>query len=611
MEGRTGEAAPSAAPALWRRVEQTVEGGWRLITLLWKPLPHSLANGRVLFYNVTCQTESSQVLNDHGSCTDLQNTSTFCRLRLPAERCTCSLTASTSAGTSPEARVWLLGAFEKEPPAPTHITATPVNESCLSVRWTAPVDRSASSFVVQWFAAREKSNIVLHWERRNISSREIVITEGVKPMECYVVSVIALYGERGSGQKESEHIYTRQGAPSAGPEVKVQQIYGSTVELVWSRVPVEQLHGFVRNYTISFSTAGESVKRVLVPGHTHYYSLKNLLPGNHDIFVQANTDAGVGAAGPIVNVHISEGFHDFSVLLYILLSPVLTVVTLVLLVCLVHTKIVKPKLCHNVPDPSHSSLAKWNPQLTLEPMIRPAEAERAEIKYAEIVALEDSKLQNSEEDLAFQTGCTLQTYSSHICSPLPVSETLQHTGKMPIQTLAMAQTISHTDLSSHATSYVCIQFPETHEGPQTPLISPSYCQSSNRQRSAMSIYEVQRPLGGASELPGSQWGSGTTASASPPSQAEELKALHHLVKKHQNPLSLIDVSSISHSSSLICHLDKATSPQLRLSQRIYKSTPTLLPDLCTRPNILSDSFTPEPSSSPHPVFVDFSYCPLE
>lgn len=430
-------------------------------------------------------------------------------------------------------------------------------------------------------------------------------------MERYVVSIIALYGEQGSGQKESEHIYTRQGVPSAGPEVKVQQIYGSTVELVWSRVPVELLHGFVRNYTISFSTAGESVKRVLVPGHTHYYSLKNLLPGNHDIFVQANTDAGVGAAGPIVKVHISEGFNDFSVLLYILLSPVLSVVTLVLLVCLVHTKIVKPKLCHNVPDPSHSSLAKWNPQLNLEPMVRPAEAEKAEIKFAEIVPLEESKLQNLEKDFTYQTGCNLQTYSSHICSPLPVSGTLQHTGKPLIQTLAMAETISHTDLSSHAMSYVCIQFPETLESPQTPLISPSYCcQSSNRQRSTMSIYEAQLPLGGGSELSASLQGSGTAASASPPSQAEELKAFRH-EKKYQNPLSLIDFSSISHSSSLICHPDKVTSPQLPLSQRIYKSTPSLLPDLRTRPYILSDSFTPETSFSPHPVFVDFSYCPLE
>lgn len=46
---------------------------------------------------------------------------------------------------------------------------------------------------------------------------------------------------------------------------------------------------------------------VFVSGAAHRYSLRNLLPGNYDIFMQANTDAGAGTAGPIANVHIGEG----------------------------------------------------------------------------------------------------------------------------------------------------------------------------------------------------------------------------------------------------------------------------------------------------------------
>lgn len=48
------------------------------------------------------------------------------------------------------------------------------------------------------------------------------------------------------------------------------------------------------------------ISDVFVPGHVHGYSLKNLLPGNYDIFMRANTDTGAGAAGPIINVHIGE-----------------------------------------------------------------------------------------------------------------------------------------------------------------------------------------------------------------------------------------------------------------------------------------------------------------
>ncbi len=49
---------------------------------------------------------------------------------------------------------------------------------------------------------------------------------------------------------------------------------------------------------------------VSVPGCAHRYALEGLPPGNYDIFMQANTDAGAGAAGPITNVHIGEdGTH--------------------------------------------------------------------------------------------------------------------------------------------------------------------------------------------------------------------------------------------------------------------------------------------------------------
>lgn len=62
---------------------------------------------------------------------------------------------------------------------------------------------------------------------------------------------------------------------------------------------------------------------VFVPGHVRGYSLKNLLPGNYDIFMRVNTDAGAGAAGPIINVHIGEDrTHTWSwrnnILLYVL-----------------------------------------------------------------------------------------------------------------------------------------------------------------------------------------------------------------------------------------------------------------------------------------------------
>lgn len=43
---------------------------------------------------------------------------------------------------------------------------------------------------------------------------------------------------------------------------------------------------------------------MFVPGNVHHYTLRNLSPGNYNIFMRANTDAGRGQAGAVANVHI-------------------------------------------------------------------------------------------------------------------------------------------------------------------------------------------------------------------------------------------------------------------------------------------------------------------
>lgn len=49
--------------------------------------------------------------------------------------------------------------------------------------------------------------------------------------------------------------------PSVGPVVDVQQITGSSVDLSWKPIPVEQTHGFIQGYTLSYSSANQSVRR--------------------------------------------------------------------------------------------------------------------------------------------------------------------------------------------------------------------------------------------------------------------------------------------------------------------------------------------------------------
>nr|XP_019953542.1 PREDICTED: interleukin-6 receptor subunit beta-like [Paralichthys olivaceus] len=569
QQGRTAEDAPSAAPAFWRQVKQTDSKGWRLTSLLWKALPPFLANGRLLFYNVTCQTESAQILNDRGSCRDLHQTRTSCTFLLPAECCSCALTASNSAGTSPRAQIWLLGASETEPPSPRQLTARPLDDNSVNVSWTAPAKRSVSGFILEWFAVRDENSSVLHWERLNSSQTTFVITEGVKPMERYAVSVKALYSERWVGKNRTLHMYTRQAAPSAGPVVEVQQIYGGRVELSWSPVPVELLRGFIRNYTLYYTAANQPARSVLVPGNVYRYTLENLSPGNCDIFMQANTDAGTGAAGPIANVHI--GSEEISKIMYVILSLMVTgTLVLALMVCLAQNKI-KRKLCQFVPDPSNSSLAQWIPKTTSESMKQPSDAERTQIENSEVI------LSGETEPLNFDPSQTTknfmicnQTYSSlldpsgfHLPQSVPLSEKLFSRGPF-------RKTFT-TDLSPCPPLYSNVVFSHTHN-PAAPILSPSPPQSRDGRH--VSIGDVKLPLGG-------------DGAASP---------------QHQS--STIFSGSMSPSSASQSHPADVTSSKHLRPQSHCTSGLSLQPDTFTHPNSPADNV----SSLLPLVLVDFSYC---
>ncbi|XP_030574910.1 interleukin-6 receptor subunit beta-like [Archocentrus centrarchus] len=575
-QGRTGEDAPSAAPVFWRQVKQTNSNGWRLVSLLWKPLPHILANGKVLFYNVTCQTKNAQLLRDHGNCNDLDHLSTSCSLHLPAAHCSCTLTASTSAGTSPTSRISLHGASETEPPSLSHVTASPLNDSCLEVRWRPLTDPFVTSYVVEWFAVREQNSSMLHWEKLNRFSKSLVITEGLKPMERYAISVRALYGEQGVGKNTTLYAYTRQGTPSVGLNIKVLQISGRTVELTWSPIPVELLHGFLCNYTLHYRTRDQPARSVFVPAHAHWYTLENLSPGNYAIFMQANTEAGAGAFGTVANVHI--GSEEISTVMYVVIPLMLTILALMLMACLAQHRIVKEKLCQDVPDPSNSSLSHWVPKTTLESMNPLVLPEKPAVRYSEVIVLNELQNSNLDQDHSCQGICNLQTYSS-----------LQSTLKVRISGKKLTRS-SATELSPCSSSYSSVIISKPLQNPPEPLLHPSSHQY-NCQDDTGGVTDVKLQLGGASE----------------PSEShskDKPKTSHLFLQQHQIPASFSDLSSVPRSSVLLSHTDEVSSLKLPFSQSSFN--PLLQPN-----NFSHRSDSTSFSQFLPSVFVDLSYYPVE
>ncbi|KAM4540477.1 interleukin-6 receptor subunit beta isoform 2-T2 [Fundulus diaphanus] len=486
VQGRTAEDTPSAAPVLWREVGHVSRDRRRLVSLLWKPLPRFLANGRVVLYDVFCQAEDGQILSDYGSCRKLQRANTSCSLPLPDGRWSCALAASNSAGTSPEDRVWIPGSSETEPPAPVGFTATPLGDSSMEVRWSPPPDLSATGYVVEWFAVREKSSSVLQWEKLDGSCTKLVIAEGLNPMERYAVSLKALYGEQGAGKNVTLHVYTRQGTPSAGPSVRVQQISGSSVELSWTPVPVELLHGFIRNYALFYGTKNQPAKSITVPGHVHRYTLENMPAGVYEVFIRASTVAGTGPPGNLANVHI--GFEEISLVMCVVVPLLLISVMLVLMVLLAHTKIAKQKLFKGVPDPSNSTLSHWNPETSAESKRLVVEQEKLEVNCPEVILVD--KLQDLERSHIYL----------HICNPQmfpylqPSSPPAKASDKGYIRNTIITQ--SENDLSTSPCIYSNVLCSQFNQNLPPPFLPASYQASEN---STACIDDTKQPAGGVRE----------------------------------------------------------------------------------------------------------------
>ncbi|XP_029972603.1 interleukin-31 receptor subunit alpha isoform X2 [Salarias fasciatus] len=572
LDGRTGEAAPSAAPVVWRRLRESPHSGLRRVSLLWKPLPP--ASGRVLFYNVTCQTEKDGVLNNLNGCKHLDATKTSCSVHLPADRCSCSLTASTFGGASPEARLWIP---ESSKQAPSSVGVSQLSDSSVEVGWTPPVGPSVSGFVVEWFAVGENGSGVVHWEKVGQSSRSLVITEGLTPEVCYAVSVRVLYEEKQiAGENRTQFFYTREGAPSAGPKLTCSSPSDHTVELRWQPLPVHRLCGFLQNYTLYITESGEPWRNLTLDRGSDHYTREKLPPGNYQFSLGANTGGRFGRAGDVCSFSIAA---EAPLVEYVLLSVILTSVLLVLMVVLARIKIMNDKLSKAIPDPSNSSVSHWIPKTDLERPKQVALPDKPEVSFPEVLLLGELEASDRDQDQSYRSISSVRTPLQKQPSPLHVDTP---ESVLLLRNLSEAKTSSIPNLSARPFVLPDILF--SHPPKTLPFMPAFGPGSGDWQRSAHSVGDAKQPPGGAesSDLPPADV-------FCPP------------LKQHQSLCSLSDLSGTSHSSS-----SQQAEAKQPVSQSAFNSFPSLQCAF-TAPNPFTAALPPFSQS----MFVDPSYCPLQ
>ncbi|XP_039238964.1 interleukin-23 receptor [Pipra filicauda] len=148
----TPEAAPAAAPDVWRRLGPAFPNGSHEVTVLIKPLPPRDARGRILGYAVAAETPGGMLV--------LCNTSsTECDITVQPGTHTLLITAHNSKGASSPARITLgQGASSQEEfPAPVALEVKPDNQSRVLVHWQPPQHSKSPPlwFIVEWVSTSQ------------------------------------------------------------------------------------------------------------------------------------------------------------------------------------------------------------------------------------------------------------------------------------------------------------------------------------------------------------------------------------------------------------------------------------------------------------------------
>ncbi|KAM6079794.1 interleukin-23 receptor isoform 2-T2 [Theristicus caerulescens] len=187
----TPEAAPAAAPDVWRRLGPAFPNGSHEVTVLIKPLPPRDARGRILGYIVAAESPRGVLL--------LCNTSnTACSVLVPPGARTLHVTAHNSKGASSPASITLgqdIGGWE-EFPAPAAMEVRPENGSRVLVAWQRPYHngRSPLWFIVEWVSNTQyRQEEQYFWKKVPYQETHMYIQEEAAAGGLINVSVYAVY----------------------------------------------------------------------------------------------------------------------------------------------------------------------------------------------------------------------------------------------------------------------------------------------------------------------------------------------------------------------------------------------------------------------------------
>ncbi|XP_074401669.1 interleukin-12 receptor subunit beta-2-like isoform X1 [Zonotrichia albicollis] len=184
---RTPEAAPAAAPAVWRRLGRSLPNGSHEVTVLIKPLSARDARGRILGYAVSAESAA-------GALWPLCLTAgTECSVLVPPGARSLLVTARNAKGASSPASIPLnWAAAPQEFPAPEALEVQQEQQSRVLVRWQRPQPSQSPLlwFILEWLSSPQHGLQEQHsWERIPKHQTHTYIPGTAAPRQVWLYAV--------------------------------------------------------------------------------------------------------------------------------------------------------------------------------------------------------------------------------------------------------------------------------------------------------------------------------------------------------------------------------------------------------------------------------------
>ncbi|XP_023481487.2 oncostatin-M-specific receptor subunit beta isoform X3 [Equus caballus] len=371
----TLEAAPSEAPDVWRDVKS--ELGNRTVTLFWKPLSKSHANGKIRFYNVIVEN-----LDKPSELEPVPIPAPANHTKLALDQCSYRIhvRANNSVGTSPASVIVISG----DPGNQVEEERVNVTADGFSLSWK-PQSGDVTGYVVEWCDRPQDGSCDLQWENLGPNTTSTVISsDAFRPGVRYNFRIYGISTKRIAYLLEQKTGYSQELAPLVNPQVVMSNLTSHSFALSWKDYPTETQRSFIRGYHVylkpkegqchpGFEKAALSDNSVcckykIDKPEQKTFVVENLQPESiYEFFVTPFTSVGEGPLDAFTKVTTPD---EHSHLLIRIILPTVFCVVLIMIVCYLNSQWMKEKCYPDIPDPYKSSVlslikSKENPHLTI------------------------------------------------------------------------------------------------------------------------------------------------------------------------------------------------------------------------------------------------------